>query len=137
MLNDFKCGCPGVPGVRIHRSAERDRRAGRDGVAGIPPGPISGSAVSVLRPPEGPDQGAVLGRRRVCAGIQAVGSGELSMAKERSRGKAAHGAAVPLAHGRAECGAAESEPAGIRIEAGINCEKPLKTLAFCSVLWYN
>ena len=56
------------------------------------------------------------------------------------RGKGANAAAVPLAHGGAADRAAESPPPGNGIDHCLSREnrwKPLKTLAFCRILWYN
>ena len=56
------------------------------------------------------------------------------------RGKGANAAAVPLAHGGAAYRAAESPPSGNGIDHCLsrkNGRKPLKTLAFCRILWYN
>ena len=58
-----------VPGLRIYGSAAGDRRAGRAGADAVPVGSISECAVSVLRTAKGPAQRAVLGGRRVCAGV--------------------------------------------------------------------
>ena len=44
------------------------------------------------------------------------------MATEWNRGKADHGAAIPVAHGGAERGAAQGEPPGNRAAAGIKRE---------------
>lgn len=48
------------------------------------------------------------------------------MAEKRGGGAGDHGAAVPVAHGGAECGAAEGEPPGERSAADIKCEKAAK-----------
>ena len=58
-----------VPGLRIHRPAARDRRTGGDGADEVSSGSIPKCAISVLRAAERPDQRAVLGRRRLCAGV--------------------------------------------------------------------
>ena len=60
---------PGLRGLRIHRPAAGDRRAGRDGAESVLPGPISKRAVPVLRAAEGPDQRAVLGGGRIRAAL--------------------------------------------------------------------
>ncbi len=59
------------------------------------------------------------------------------MAAIRNGGEADNAAAVPLAHGRAPGGAAESPPSGNWIEHGINALKPLKILDFLAFSWYN
>lgn len=109
----------------------------RDGTAAISPGAISKRSVSVLWETAGPDQGTVLGRRRVCAGVQAAEERELPMASKRERGEGDHSAAAPLVHGGAERGTAEGESADGGTKAGTNAGKVLKILAFCSVLWQN
>ena len=56
------------------------------------------------------------------------------------RGKGANAAAVPLAHGGAADRAAESPPPSDGIDHCLSREngwKPLKTQAFCRILWYN
>lgn len=58
-----------VPGLRIHRPAARDRRAGRDSADAVSSGSIPKCAVSVLWAAKGSAQRAVLGRRRFCAAI--------------------------------------------------------------------
>ena len=60
---------PGIPGLRIHGSAAWDRWAGGAGADTVPAGSIPKRAVSVLWTAEGPDQRAVLGGRRLCAGV--------------------------------------------------------------------
>lgn len=47
------------------------------------------------------------------------------MATEWNRGKADHGAAIPVAHGGAERGAAKGTPSGGRTQYEIKLSKPL------------
>ena len=55
--------------------------------------------LSVLWPPGRSDQGAVLGRHRVCAAVQASGGEAVPMAAQRAGAEAADKAGVSLAHG--------------------------------------
>lgn len=127
----------GVSCLWIYGSAKRDRWACGAGTAAISLGPISKHTVPVLRSPEGPNQRTVLGRRWIPAGIQTAGERELPVAEGRERGEGNHGTAVPVAHGGAEYGAAESTPSGDRTEHHINWVKALKILYFCCLIWYN
>ena len=113
---------PSISGVRVYRSAAGNRRTGRNCAAAVSPGPISECAVSILWAAKRQDQGTVLGRGRFFAGVQAAGGREFSVATEWNRGKADHGAAIPVAHGGAERGAAQGEPPGNRAAAGIKRE---------------
>lgn len=53
------------------------------------------------------------------------------MAAEWNRGEADHGAAIPVAHGGTERGAAQGKPSSDRAAAGMRWGKCLKTLDFC------
>ena len=64
-----------------------DLRRGIDGLAAMVQqefslDPLYQYAVSVLRQTAGPDQGSVLGGQRLCAAVQAIGEGQLSMAQK-------------------------------------------------------
>ena len=61
-----------------------DLRRGIDGLAAMVQQEFSlyQYAVSVLRQTAGPDQGSVLGGQRLCAAVQAIGEGQLSMAQK-------------------------------------------------------
>ena len=60
---------PSIPGLRVHGSAARDRWSGGAGADAVPVGSILKRAVPVLWASEGSPQRAVLGGRRVCAGV--------------------------------------------------------------------
>lgn len=122
---------PCISGVRIYGPAAGNRRTGRNCAAAVSVESVSECVVLILWTAKGPDQGAVLGRRRFFADVQAAGGGEFSMAAEWNRGKADHGTAIPVAHGGAECGAAWGKPSSDRAAAGMRWGKSLKTLDFC------
>lgn len=60
---------PGIPGLRVHGSAARDRWSGGAGADTVQAGSIPERTVPVLRTAEGSDQRAVLGGGRLCAGV--------------------------------------------------------------------
>jgi len=53
----------------LHRPAAWDKRTGIHRAAAVPAGPIHQHAVPVLRQAPGPDEGIILGRRRLCAAV--------------------------------------------------------------------
>ena len=57
---------PGLSGLRVHRSAARDRRSGGDGTDAVPTESFPKCVVPVLWTKKRPDQRAVLGGRRLC-----------------------------------------------------------------------
>ena len=60
---------PGIPCLRVHRPAARDRWTGGDGADTVSSGSIPKRTVLVLREEEGSDERAVLGRRRIRAAV--------------------------------------------------------------------
>mgnify|MGYP007123085260 CR=1 FL=1 len=120
-----------ISGVRIYGPAVRNRWTGRNCAAAVSVESASECVVLILWTAKGPDQGAVLGRGRFFAGVQAAGGGEFSMAAEWNRDKADYGTAVPVAHGGGERGTAQGEPSGDRAAASMKCGKSLKALDFC------
>lgn len=59
------------------------------------------------------------------------------MAAEQGRGALPEQAAVPLAHGRAERGAAESAPGGGGVKPAVKAGKRPELLDFSAFSWYN
>lgn len=55
-----------------------------------------------MRKKAGPDQGPILGGKRLSSPLQAFGIGHLPVAAERKRSQSPHHAAIPLAHGRTQ-----------------------------------
>ena len=77
--------------VRID-GAEADIHSGADAAAGL-------------------HQSSILGRQRICAALQAAGIRQLPVAPVGKGSQSADHAAVPLAHGGAECGSAKGAEA--------------------------
>ena len=122
MLNDYRCTCP----VYL-ACGYTDLRQGIDGLAGIVQqrfhlDPFQNMLFLFCGRRKDRIKGLYWGRGRFFAGVQAAGGREFSVATEWNRGKADHGAAIPVAHGGAERGAAQGEPPGNRAAAGIKRE---------------
>ena len=84
--------------MRIHGSAPRDRRPGADRAAAVFFGSVFKQPVSVLRKEARPDQSAAVGRRRLCAAVQAHGERRrVSVASHSGRDAVSQPAGVPLA----------------------------------------
>ena len=97
-------------GLRVHGHAARDRRAGGHSDTAIRERTAGRQSVFILRAANGPNQGAVLFRGRLCAAVQAVEQRSVSVAEDGGRTPETGRTQFPVVDGGPANRAAKSDP---------------------------
>ena len=128
---------PCLHSLWIHRFKARNRRLGKHSSKSVSNGSFSDSSVLVLRQETRPNQGVILGGRRIPSVIQTIGKRQLPMAANQGRSANIDASAVPVAHGRLENRTAKSKQNHDWIECNImyrNIGKRWRFNSICGII---